>query len=317
MPAFRHIDLHRQAGDIRDPNPEFARLYVGADGTARVRSSGVDAALGSGGGLPPQWTDGGHGDVTATTDDPTLTPIAIVGDVGQTAPLLTLDGFTALAAALTDVILDTTTYDNPGGTGKLATIVTPGFEVGLAFAQVGDAFPRMLIVPGGIFLGDGTFDPYNGFQAGLFSNGLTITSFVASPYNSSITFEPDGTIFLSGSPDVNSPVVNIGDVNAVNRGLNIVNVAGMFGIGGASGPFFAGSLGTPTSVLQGGEVGDFYFRTDPVAGGEIIYRCTVAGLAGSATWVPILGQAAHVEPTAATPEAICNALIAAGLMAAS
>jgi hypothetical protein len=33
--------------------------------------------------LPPQWTYGGHGDVTATTDDPTKTPLTLEGVSGQ------------------------------------------------------------------------------------------------------------------------------------------------------------------------------------------------------------------------------------------
>jgi len=37
----------------------------------------------SGGGLPSQWTAGSHGDVTATTDDPTLPPLTVQGAGGS------------------------------------------------------------------------------------------------------------------------------------------------------------------------------------------------------------------------------------------
>lgn len=46
MPAFRHVDLRRQAGDPRDPDPEYLRLYVDANGVPRVRYSDEDSALG-------------------------------------------------------------------------------------------------------------------------------------------------------------------------------------------------------------------------------------------------------------------------------
>ena len=48
MPAFRFLDLLRQAGAPRDPNPGFARLYVDADGVPRVRDGGEDSALAAG-----------------------------------------------------------------------------------------------------------------------------------------------------------------------------------------------------------------------------------------------------------------------------
>jgi uncharacterized OB-fold protein len=53
---------------------------IGATFTAVVTAVGL-ANLG-GGGLPSQWSDGGDGDVTATTDDPTKVPFTIQQPTG-------------------------------------------------------------------------------------------------------------------------------------------------------------------------------------------------------------------------------------------
>lgn len=68
-------------------------VAVGTPSTLDFAGPGVSAALvGSkvvvtvpGGGLPPQWTDGGNGDVTARTDDGTKTPLTIEGHPDQIA----------------------------------------------------------------------------------------------------------------------------------------------------------------------------------------------------------------------------------------
>ena len=39
----------------------------------------------------------------------------------------------------------------------------------------------------------------------------------------------------------------------------------------------------------GGNVGDLYVRTNPAGDSTYLYRCTVAGAAGAATWVAITG----------------------------
>lgn len=64
----------------------------------------------------------------------------------------------------TDVVVDTTTYDNSvTGVGKLTTLVFPTDTVAIAIAIDGDDFPRWLLTTDsndGLYLGDGTFDPY-------------------------------------------------------------------------------------------------------------------------------------------------------------
>lgn len=63
------------------------------------------------------------------------------------------------------VIVDETTYDNPvTGSGKINTIVFPLDTVWLSVALEGDVFPRWMIASDptdGIYMGDGTFNPYN------------------------------------------------------------------------------------------------------------------------------------------------------------
>lgn len=49
--------------------------------------------------------------------------------------------------------------------------------------------------------------------------------------------------------------------------------------------FWSGA-GVPTI---GGNVGDFYIRSDPAGDSTYFYRCTVAGAAGAATWAAITG----------------------------
>lgn len=61
--------------------------------------------------------------------------------------------------------VDDTTYDNTvAGAGKLTVLVMPAVPqaVALAIAVEGDDFPRwLLVVDDGLYLGDGTSDPYN------------------------------------------------------------------------------------------------------------------------------------------------------------
>jgi hypothetical protein len=49
--------------------------------------SGGGSGGGGGSGLPPQWTDGGNGNVTATVDDPSKTALKIDGLAAQSARL--------------------------------------------------------------------------------------------------------------------------------------------------------------------------------------------------------------------------------------
>lgn len=80
---------------------------------------------------------------------------------------------------------------------------------------------------------------------------------------------------------------HIGPSNRVAAPLKLDT--GAIGNNGSNGPLGA-SLQSGVGVPNcGGEVGGLYFRTDtPSTSNQRIYICTVAGLAGAATWVGIL-----------------------------
>src|SRR5438270_13341324 len=68
--------------------------------------------------------------------------------------------------------LDATTYNDPLASGKLAVNVFPlhADDAALAWAQSGDAFPRVVFASDPtdyfVYLGDGTFDPVASGKAG-------------------------------------------------------------------------------------------------------------------------------------------------------
>jgi hypothetical protein len=164
------------------------------------------------------------------------------------------------------VTVDTTTYDNPIlGSGKLTTLVFPASETAyLAIAEIGDAFPRYIFgneVSDGISMGDGTFDPY--------SSGSSISAHFQGNLN--VTSRHSDLVVGQGAFG--------------NYAAGVSKVDGALQIGGASlGAVINSGEGEPG---MGANVGDLYIRAD---GGDMttIYRCSVAGVAGAATWVGIL-----------------------------
>lgn len=80
---------------------------------------------------------------------------------------------------------------------------------------------------------------------------------------------------------------HIGPGNRVAAPLKLdTGAIGGNGSNGALGASLQSGSGVPNC---GGEVGGLYFRTDtPSTSNQRIYICTVAGIAGAATWVGIL-----------------------------
>jgi hypothetical protein len=156
------------------------------------------------------------------------------------------------------VTLDTTTYDNTvTGEGKLTTLVFPQDTGQVAIAVAGDDFPRVLLadITDGWYFGDGTADPYNG--------------------NAYLNSDKD-RISISGLHGLKTNVV----VGNSPMGVYFPAQTILFGQSSLS-------MGTGEPGI-GGDVGNIYIRIDPGGANETIYRCTVAGVAGDATWVGIL-----------------------------
>lgn len=76
---------------------------------------------------------------------------------------------------------------------------------------------------------------------------------------------------------------NVGAINQLAAPLQLGNVAN------GQGAILSSGAGTPTSNNTPGNVGDLYIRTDPAGDSTYLYRCTVAGTAGNATWAAITG----------------------------
>lgn len=76
----------------------------------------------------------------------------------------------------------TTTMPNPvSGVGTIDVVVFPSgaSDVLMGVAIAGDAFPRWLIAAdpnNGLYMGDGTFDPYNGNGVGFYASFSSTTS---------------------------------------------------------------------------------------------------------------------------------------------
>src|SRR6266404_2883627 len=85
------------------------------------------------------------------------------GGSGNTTAQVVASG-KVVPVAVTGATIDTTTYNNPLGSGKLTTLVIAGDDVGFAIARSGDAFPRLLFLSdptdGAIYMADGARDPY-------------------------------------------------------------------------------------------------------------------------------------------------------------
>lgn len=75
-----------------NPAASSDEVYLGTVGHSERAIAAVAAKrAGSGGGggsLPTSWTDGGHGDVGVTVDDPTKTALTLIADGDQSAPIL-------------------------------------------------------------------------------------------------------------------------------------------------------------------------------------------------------------------------------------
>lgn len=170
----------------------------------------------------------------------------------------------------TGVTVDTSTYDNPfTGSGKLTTLVFPAFsDTGLlAVAVEGEAFPRILMstdLTDGWYFADGSVDPRSGNAMALFlsrnaGDGSMVANFVS--------FHGD---FDVGRADAGG-----------NRGFVDGHALGVV-INRLNGSVMVTTVNGVPNI--GGEVGDLAIRADGVDG-SWIYRCTVAGAAGAATWV--------------------------------
>jgi hypothetical protein len=168
------------------------------------------------------------------------------------------------------VTVDTTTYDNPvTGSGKIATLVFPATTTAFAIALEGDAFPRWCFSsdPMGddLTFGDGTFDPDGGRGAFMGIHAKDADGFVSMAIGGG-----RGNINL-GVADDHSPTGVRHDINhpfAFTDGSKIFMASG-----------------DPSNYA--GNLGDIIFRTDGDVG-STIYRCTVAGTTGDATWAAIL-----------------------------
>lgn len=88
---------------------------------------------------------------------------------------------------------------------------------------------------------------------------------------------PNQLIGISGSTDANAGVLNL-----LNAPLKLGNASG-------AGATIQSGAGTPTANNVGGNVGDLYIRTDPAGDSTYLYRCTVAGASGAATWAAVTG----------------------------
>lgn len=165
--------------------------------------------------------------------------------------------------------IDTTTYDNPvTGSGKIATLVFPANTAAFAIALEGDAFPRWCFaadpVNDDLTIGDGTFAPDGGDGAFM-----------------GIALQSDGTAAMQiGGAGGGLSLGHItGDGRTVNQTLRAVQLGNAASI--SSGGF------DPNLGLEGA-VGDIFIRTDSGVAMEVIYRCTVAGGPGVATWAGIV-----------------------------
>lgn len=134
--------------------------YVGP-GVSAALVGGVAVVTVPGGGLPPQWTDGGNGDVTAEVDATDKVPLTIqqFDDVAEALALRAGPGATASATSLLQVYDDTgtdkgdwdarghidlhdranSTYVALDPTGTIKAIVNPATISGSSIFEVGVA----------------------------------------------------------------------------------------------------------------------------------------------------------------------------------
>jgi hypothetical protein len=87
---------------------------------------------------------------------------------GTTTAQVVASGKVLPVADATGVTVDTTTYDDPFATGKIAALIFPTDQAAFGFAQTGDAFPRFLWESDAtLWGGDGTYDPAIAARAGF------------------------------------------------------------------------------------------------------------------------------------------------------
>ena len=205
-------------------------------------------------------------------------PISIAPPLAATLPIseanvtnLTTDLAAKIPIAdTTGVVIDTTSYPNTfTNVGNLVTVVFPSGTGAIAFAQTGDAHPRLVMLDNpqdGTYWSDGTVDPVQNGAAWILgakdANGAFSQTLEAGTAHNLIHGDLDAnvgprTIIQNGGLGVTKPSAN------------------------SQATMISSGIGAPA---LGGNVGDMYIRQDG-ADGSWIYRGTVAGIAGAATWV--------------------------------
>lgn len=242
------------------------------------------ASTHTGSGLPSQWTDGGHGNVTATVDDATKTPITVNTLVGQTVPGIAVIGVAGAAAAPG---LYVQSGDSPGG--SIATFLDNSESYGLALEATGEIQQSAAAV-GNVW----TARSYPGDR-------------IAPPLHDILQLTAFGSLTLWADTDIDVLNLNLVD-NGFTGGDFLVCGADSFRILPSGAPVIGALTAPADGDLAAGQVAHWFDQTNgasaPLWKAKSADGSVVSG-----------GRAAFVNPTTATPEQICNALIAAGLMA--
>lgn len=178
----------------------------------------------------------------------------------------------------TGVVVDTTTWNNPptGGPDRVTVLLGAASPPGsdqliLAIGKSGAAFPGWELfadATSGIYLGDGTIDPY-GFGANIWlrDNGDGSRGLVFSNRNVDLS--------VGQSDAIVGPVLQLDKPLQLRVGGNLLTIHTQGG--------------NPNSQQIPGRINDVYID-DQSDGTPLtwIWRCTVTGTAGNATWVGML-----------------------------
>ncbi len=167
----------------------------------------------------------------------------------------------------------TQTITDPTGINSTINEGTfPKDQVAMALGVSGNTYPSWLMMSGatdGLYLGDGTVNPYTTGAK------ISVQKDVAS---NSYVLDVSGQ---AGGLALGKKDTNLGWENSSASALQVGN-------DGSSGSHIISGVGNPNTT-SGGYVGDVYIRTDGTwNGNDYLYQCTVAGAAGSATWVPFV-----------------------------
>jgi hypothetical protein len=149
----------------------------------------------------------------------------------------------------------------------------------IAVAATGDTFPQIILRPGldsggasgmALALGDGTFDPVTSAKA------LTFVNDGANPANG----DPVWTLLGSKvSLELNGNVGNINEQVVVDQ----------LSIGSFNGSTPAMTIqvcaGNPNTLSVPGNLNDMAVNTSASGQDDWLWRCSVAGAAGAATWI--------------------------------